>query len=438
MPDAKERKDTTPATALAPQERLSTAQRLAFWGSFGGWAMDGFNWTIFALILAPAMDRLLPAIGTAATPANVAWYGEISAAMFLAGWGLAVVWGPIADRFGRKPTMVASILVYGLFTGLAGLATNVWEWDIFRLLAAVGIGGEWAMAGTLLSEVMPENRRARFGGLMHSAAYWGVLLVSLVYLLFGTALGWRGLLLIGVLPALAVFLIRRGTPEPERWREAGSRTRGSLWQPLREVFGARYRTRTIGNLLMLVVCVLGLWAGSTYVPTAVTDLGKLHKYSAADNVHLAAAASMVVAAFTVAGCFAIPWLAARLGRRRALQITFVLMIVGITGSYGIAYPQHSIPLLFTFLPALGLGGASFAIFTIWLPEQYPTRMRATAFAVNTTLSRWAAAGGTFLIGYGIHSSGSLTIPLTATAAVFAVGLGLVTLAPETNGQTLPD
>lgn len=400
--------------------------------------MDGFNWTIFALILAPAMARLLPAIGTAATPANVAWYGEISAAMFLAGWGLAFVWGPIADRFGRKPTMMVSILIYGLFTGLAGLATNVWEWDVFRLLAAVGIGGEWAMAGTLLSEVMPENRRARFGGLMHSAAYWGVLLVSLIYLLFGTALGWRGLLFIGVLPALVVFFIRRGTPEPERWREAGTRTRGSLWQPLGEVFGGIYRARTIGNLLMLIVCVLGLWAGSTYVPTAMTNLAELHKYSASDKVHLAAAGSMVVAAFTVAGCFAVPWFAARLGRRRTLQITFLLMIIGIVGSYGIAYPQHSIPLLFAFLPALGLGGASFAIFTIWLPEQYPTRMRATAFAVNTTLSRWAAAAGTFLIGYGIHASGSLTIPLTATAAVFVIGLGLVVLAPETNGQALPE
>lgn len=400
--------------------------------------MDGFNWTIFGLILAPAMARLLPAAGIADTPDNVAWYGEISAAMFLGGWGLAFMWGPIADRFGRKPAMMASILMYGIFTALAGLATNLWEWNIFRLLAAVGVGGEWAMAGTLLSEVMPEHRRARLGGLMHSAAYWGVLLVSVIYLLFGTALGWRGLLIVGVLPALAVFVIRRGTPEPERWQRAEARTRGSLWQPLREVFGGSYTARTVGNLLLLVVCVIGLWAGSTYVPTAMTNLAKLHKYGSSATVHLAAAASMTVAAFTVIGCFAVPWLTARFGRRRALQATFLLMIVGIVGTYGIAYPQHSVPLFFAFLPLLGLGGANFAIFTIWLPEQYPTRMRATAFAVNTTLSRWVAAGGTFLIGYGIHASHSLTIPLTATAAVFAVGLFLVTLAPETNGQALPE
>jgi MFS family permease len=147
---------------------------------------------------------------------------------------------------------------------------------------------------------------------------------------------------------------------------------------------------------------------------------------------------MTVAAFTVAGCFAVPWLTTRLGRRRALQVTFLLMIIGTAGSYGVAYPTHSIPLFFVFLPLLGLGGANFAIFTIWLPEQYPTRMRATAFAINTTLSRWVAAGGTFLIGFGIHASHSLTVPLSATAAVFVVGLFLVTLAPETSGQTLPE
>ena len=89
-------------------------------------------------------------------------------------------------------------------------------------------------------------------------------------------------------------------------------------------------------------------------------------------------------------------------------------------------------------PILGLGGANFAVFTIWLPEQYPTRMRATAFAFTTTLSRWFAAVGTFLIGYGIHATGSLAIPISLTAVVFLLGIAMVRLAPETRGQALPD
>jgi len=418
-------------------ERLTSAQRNAFWGSFGGWALDGFNWQIFALVLAPTMAELLPKVGVPATDANVAWYGEISAAIFLGGWGFAFIWGPIADRFGRKPTMMASILMYGVFTAAAGLSTNVWEWDAFRFLAAVGIGGEWAMAGTLLAEIVPEARRARFGGLMHSAAYWGVLVVSAIYLLFGTALGWRGMLIIGLIPALAVYVVRRTMPEPERWQHVAAASNGGLLRPLAEVFSSEYRKRTIVNLLLLVACVIGLWAGTTYVPTAMHDLAVRAGYSASAVVHASSAASMLVAAFTVIGCFAVPWLANRIGRRGTLAIMFALMIAGTLGTYAIAYPAHSVGAFFAFLPLLGLGGASFAVFTIWLPEQYPTRMRATAFAVNTTLSRWVAAGGTFAIGWGIHASGGLAIPLSWTAAVFAAGIALVVTAPETRGQSLP-
>ncbi|MEU0964715.1 MFS transporter [Streptomyces sp. NPDC005917] len=429
---------SAPTTSHDRPERLSKAQRHAFWGSFGGWAMDGFNWTIFGLVLAPTMATLLPRAGIDPTPENIGWYGQISAALFLLGWGCSAIWGPIADRFGRKPAMMASILIYAVFTALAGIASNLWEWNAYRFLAAVGVGGEWAMAGTLLSEVMPERVRERFGGLMHSAAYFGVLAVSAVYLLAGPELGWRGMFLLGGIPALAVFLIRRTTPEPERWQEtAGARLQRSFWQPVIEVLTPPYRARTLGNLLLLVVCVIGLWAGSTYVPTAMNNLSVDAGYAHTTTIRLAGISSMTVAAFTILGCFAVPRMAARLGRRGTLATAFGLMIVGTVGAYGVAYPLHSIALTFVFLPVLGLGGASFAVFTIWLPEQYPTRMRATAFALTTTVSRWVAAAGTFLIGYGIHATGSLTLPLSLTAVVFAIGIGLVRLAPETRDQALP-
>ncbi|MER6126038.1 MFS transporter [Streptomyces sp. NPDC001795] len=426
---------TTTTSAATVPERLTKAQRHASWGSFGGWAMDGFNWTIFGLVLAPTMTELLPRAGIKVTPDNIGWYGQISAALFLLGWGCSFIWGPIADRFGRKPAMMASILMYGVFTALAGISTNLWQWNAFRFLAAIGVGGEWAMAGTLLSEVMPERVRERFGGLMHFAAYFGVLAV---YPLFGPERGWRGMFFIGGFPALAVFLIRRSTPEPERWKDKSHAAERSFWQPVVEILTPPYRGRTIGNLLLLVVCVIGLWAGSTYVPTAMNNLSAQAGYGHDTTVHLASLSSMTVGAFTILGCFAVPRLAGRLGRRGALATLFGLMIVGTVGAYGVAFPMSSIGLPFVFLPVLGLGGASFAVFTIWLPEQYPTRMRATAFAFTTTFSRWFAAAGTFLIGYGIHAAGSLTLPLSLTAVVFVVGMGLVRLAPETRGQALPD
>jgi MFS family permease len=429
--------EVRPAQAGA-STRLTPAQRNAFLGSFGGWAMDGYNWTIFGLVLAPAMAVLLPSSGIADTPKNVGYYGQISAAIFLLGWGCSFIWGPIADRFGRKPAMIGSILTYAVFTGLAGLATNVWEWNAFRFLCAVGVGGEWAMAGTLVAETVPEKVRERFGGFMHSAAYVGVLLASVVYLAAGELLGWRGMFFIGLLPALFVFVIRRNTEEPEQWRKGAPTERtGSLFSPIAEILRPPYRSRTIVNLVLLVVCVIGLWAGSTYVPTAVTDLAKHAGYAKADTVHLASLGSCVVAVFTVLGCCVVPAMVKRMGRRNALALLYILMVIGTAGAYGFAYAAHNIPGFFAFLPLLGFGGASFAVFTIWLPEQYPTKVRATAFAFTTTMSRWVAAGGTFLIGFGIHRTGSLSVPLALTAVPFLVGLAVVRLAPETKGGTLP-
>ncbi len=425
--------------SVVVRERLAGPQRAAFWGSFGGWAMDGYNWTIFGLVLAPTMAVLLPASGYADTPANVGWFGQLSAAIFLLGWGCSFVWGPIADRFGRRPAMIGSILTYAVFTALAGLATNVWEWNVFRFLCAVGVGGEWAMAGTLVAESVPERVRERLGGFLHSAAYVGVLGASVLYLVAGGVLGWRGMFVLGLLPALLVLVIRRRMVEPSRWeRSGGQRTRTPLWTPMVAILRPPYRRRTVVNLLLLVVCVIGLWAGATYVPTAMTGLAQQAGFGKGGVIRMASLASGIIAVCTILGCWAVPWLIGRMGRRWALAGLFGLMIVGTVGAYGLAYPAGSIGGFLAFLPLLGFGGASFAVFTVWLPEQYPTTVRATAFAVTTTLSRWVAAAGTFAVGYAIHASGSLALPLASTAIPFVVGIVLVRMAVETRGQPLPD
>ncbi|MGW4125984.1 MFS transporter [Nocardia sp. NPDC004711] len=419
--------------------RMTPQQRNAFWGSFGGWAMDGFTLATFGLVLAPTLRDLLPRSGVAATTANIGFYGQLSGALFLLGWGCSFVWGPIADRFGRRPAMIGSILMFSIFTALAGLSTNVWQWSAFRFLCAIGIGGEWAMAGTVVAESVPERIRVKLGGVLHSANYVGQLLTALVYLAFGEQLGWRGLFLLGVLPALLVLFIRRKTQEPARWTAtARSENRPSLLAPLRAILAAQFRRRTIGNLLLLVVCVIGLWATTTYVPTAVTDITRAAGMSHASQTRLASLSAALTVVFTTLGCLATPLLVDRLGRRKTLGAFYCLMIVGILGVYGLAYPLSNLALMFAFLPVLGFGGANFAVFTIWLPEQYPTAIRATAFAFTTTISRWFAAGGTLLLAVCIRAAGSLSLPLAATAAAFVVGLLLLRLAPETRNQTLPE
>lgn len=114
------------------------------------------------------------------------------------------------------------------------------------------------------------------------------------------------------------------------------------------------------------------------------------------------------------------------------------MIVGIAGGFGWGYYAGSMLAFFAFIPILGIGGGNFAVFTVWLPEQYPTEIRATAFAFCTTMSRFVAAAGTFLVGYAIAEAGTIGWPLAFTAVPFVFGLWLAYLAPETTGEVLPD
>src|SRR5271166_5081831 len=136
----------------ATHTKLNRSQITGFWGAWAGWTLDGMDSVIYALVLSPALTELLPKSGIKATPAAVASTGSILFALFLVGWGLSLVWGPIADRFGRTRVLAATIFVYAIFTGAAALSQSVWQLALFRLLAGIGIGGEWALAGTYVAE----------------------------------------------------------------------------------------------------------------------------------------------------------------------------------------------------------------------------------------------------------------------------------------------
>ena len=133
--------------------------------------MDGMDSFIYSLVLVPALKELLPKSGIAATTANVGYYGGLLFALFMVGWGVALFWGPIADRFGRVRTMMLSISCFSLFTLLAAFSTGVWSLAVLRFLAGVGIGGEWAVGASLVSEDWPEERRTMGAAWMHTGYY---------------------------------------------------------------------------------------------------------------------------------------------------------------------------------------------------------------------------------------------------------------------------
>ncbi|HVB34309.1 MAG TPA: MFS transporter [Patescibacteria group bacterium] len=428
----------TQAEVTSAKIRISANQWKGFIGAFGGWALDGFNQSIFGLVLAPAMTELLPKSGYPATPQMIGYFGQLGVAIFLAGWGCSFVWGPVADRKGRVPALMYSVLVYAIFTCLAGFSQNIWELFLFRFMAAVGIGGEWAMAGTLVAETMPEQKRPFFGGLLHSGVFVGLMLGAVVNYVIGIRLGWRWMFFLGLIPALFVLYIRSQTKEPERWvRVSGEAHKTPYWAFLVKILRPPYRRRTWINVVLLFIALTGFWAGSQYLGAAIVNLGAQQGMGKAAALHLASLGLGLLSVLSIAGCLLVPWLGQWLGRRSTLALMFALMFVGIAGGYGWGYYAHSTMAFFAFIPVLGLANADFAVFTLWLPEQYNTDVRATAFAFCTTMSRFIAAAGTFLVGYAISQAHTIGYPLALTALPFLLGIWLCYLAPETRGQTLP-
>jgi MFS family permease len=421
--------------------RLTRNQVWGFGAAWGGWALDGMDSFIYALVLVPALHDLLPRSGISSDAANTGFYGGLLFALFLIGWGLALVWGPIADRFGRVRTLMLTIICYSTFTFLGALATNVWQLAAFRLLAGVGIGGEWSMGGTFVAEEWPEARRKMGAGLMHTGYYFGIFLAAIANSTIGAHYGWRAMFALGGTPALLVAFIRYGVTEPKRWRKKVAQVGEQLTmrRAFFALFSPEYRRRTVLNSVYLLVSITGLWAGSVYVPASVTFLAARSGFAPVQGTRLASYGTMLLSVGTIMGCVVLPPLAEKLGRRLTLAIYFGLMFIFISFGFGyVFYLQEGA--LFWFMICLfflGVGGANFAMYTLWLPEQYPTECRASAFAFSTSVGRFAGAGITFLVGAGVAHFHTIGTPVALTSLAFLVGLLLLPFGKETKGEPLP-
>jgi MFS family permease len=428
---------------VASEAPLNRNQIRGFWAAWGGWALDGMDSFIYALVLVPSLRDLLPRSGIPATKGTIGFYGGLLFALFLVGWGLAFLWGPVGDKFGRVRTLMITIVWYSVFTFLSALVTNVGQLAVLRLLAGIGIGGEWAMGGTFVAEEWPENRRQAGAGYMHTGYYVGIFLAALANYAIGGRFGhngWRVMFAVGGLPALLLAAVRHGVTEPSRWKEKeGVVHSWAIWRPFAALFSRELRRRTVLNALFMLASICGLWAGTVYVPSAATILAEAAGRIGPAAAQLASRATMLVALTTILGCLLMPWLAERLGRRGALAFYFTLMLIFIALTFGKIFYMGAaaLPWFFVCLFFLGLGGANFAVYTLWLPEQYPTECRASAFAFSTSIARFGGAAITFLVGAGVQHYGSLGVPVAMTALAFAVGLLLIPFGVETRGQVLP-
>jgi MFS family permease len=414
-------------------------QWLVLFVAWLGWVFDSMDSTIYALVLEPALHDLLRAPdGGPVSTAVIGWYGGIIFSIFLIGWAIGgVLFGLLADYYGRTRALVFTILIYAVFTGLAALSQTWWQLALFRFLTALGIGGEWAAGATLVAEVWPEDKRTKAAGLLQSAWAAGFFVAAVLNLLLRDC-GWRPIFAIGVVPAMVALLVRRWVREPERWvkaRAAEQQAGGTRPLKLMELFAPGLRRATLVGSGLAFVAVFGLWGATNWTPTLIRALPDLHGLTASQLTSRVSYAIMILNVGALAGYLSFGPLADRVGRRRV----FALMCVGSLVMLPVTFlTPRTYTHVLLLLPLLGFfNNGIFSGFPIYLPELYPTRIRATAAGFCFNIGRVLAATGPFVTGYLVVALGSFGLAASAVAVVYIVGLLILPFAPETKGQSLP-
>ncbi len=401
-----------------------------------GWVFDSMDSTIYALVLSPALHDVLARHGAAPPEAAaIGWYGGIIFSIFLVGWAVGgVLFGLLADRIGRTRTLVITILIYAVFTGLAALSATWWQLAIYRFLTALGIGGEWAAGAALVAEVWPEEKRSRAAGILQSAWAAGFFLAAAVNLLLREH-GWRVMFLVGTAPALVALIVRLGVREPERWVRARATAPSGL-RGLAELFSPATRRATWVGSGLAFVAVFGLWGATNWTPTLVRALPEIQRLDPPTQTLKASLATMMLNAGAILGYLSFGPLAERLGRRAAFAIMCAgsLVMLPVTFLAPAAYTR-----VLALMPVLGFfNNGLFSGFPIYLPELYPTRIRATGAGFCFNVGRVLASAGPFLTGLLVTTLGSFGRAASAVAAIYLVGLAILPFAPETRGRALPE
>ena len=385
-----------------------------------GWLFDGLDMHLYVLVAGPFVAELLGA--ASAKDPEVGYYSSWIQAAFLIGWALGGgFFGLIADRIGRSRALMLTILTYALFTGLSFFAQTWWHLLILRFLAALGIGGEWAVGASLLSETWPRRWRPWMAAVLQTGVNLGVILASLAnFALAGFP--YRTVFLVGVLPAFLVLWIRRSVPEPEEWQSA--RRQSAETRPkFADLFRGPVRRTT---LLTLVVCALALtghWAFLFWYLQQLRNLPDLATWNDVEVGRLVSKMVWLVMVASIVGNFLAAYLARRLKYRRAIALLCLAYFLAMLHTYGV--PREHTDLWFG-VAAIGLCQGVFALFTMYLPPLFPTLLRTTGAGFCYNFGRIVAGLGTVFFGlfsqvgdyrHALLYAGFLFIPAAAVAWV---------------------
>lgn len=430
---------------------LTRYQWLVLFAAWLGWGFDLFDSILFNFVAPNCVPTLLGlAIGSPeAKQATLFWTGILTS-LLLIGWAAGgVLFGYVGDRIGRTRTMLLTMLMYALGTAACAFAPNIWVLMAFRVVASLGIGGEWAAGAAMVAEVMPEKRRVEAGALLYTSAVFGTTLATFLNLQIAghwladrPEVSWRYVFLCGLIPAFIAFGVRLFVKEPERWARVAAT---SAPPRLAELFSPAMRRLTLSGFLMALIALIAWWTCNAFLPVFATGLAQTEGarlgLDRAATLHLVESwkfnATMVFNLGGLIGTLLTIPAAKHLGRRPMFAIYFAVATAAIFLTFGADLPPQ-LRLYCYFLIGLSVFGV-FGSFTYYLPELFPTRLRATGAGFCYNIGRVIAAIGPFLVGLLASkvASGAIGV-LFWIGLVPLAGLLLMPLVVETRGRALAD
>jgi MFS family permease len=347
---------------------------------------------------------------------QVGHYSSIIQGAFMLGWALGGgLFGRIGDRLGRSRTLCLTILTYAAFTGLSAVAQNWWQLCLFRFLSALGIGGEWAVGASLLSETWPRRWRPWIAAVLQTGVNVGVLLAVLAHFLMSglVATQPRWLFVVGILPALLVLWIRRAVPETEEWRAAKEKVHQQ--EPtIRDLFHGPVRRTTF---LVIAVCALGLtghWAFMFWNQIQFKNLPDVIGLGDQAKGDWGRRVLYLTIVSSILGNFVAAWFARRFGYRRVIAVMSIGYFLGMMGCYLVERPHQQ---LYYLLAVPGFFQGLFALYTMYLPPLFPTLLRTTGAGFCYNIGRSVSAVG--VVFFGLFSQvGDYRVTLIIAGTLF--------------------
>ncbi len=396
-----------------------------------GWGFDVFDGLLFNYVAPNCVPTLLglPIGSPQAAKAALHWNGILSS-ILLIGWGIGgILFGKVADRLGRTRTLLLTMLLYALGTSLCAAAPNLWALIAFRVIASLGIGGEWAAGAAMVAEVVPEKRRVEAGALLYTSAPAGLFLATFanyqiagVFFKGSPETSWRYVFLCGLIPAVVAFAVRSFVREPERWKQAAP---SGPPPRIRELFGPDLARYTLSGFSMAVIALIAWWSCNVFIPLVSTGLARgtaaMNGLDRAGTLALvenwkAMATNMFNLGGLIGTLLTIP-AAKVMGRRAMFGIYYFLSGVAVLVTFGLDLPPE-VRLRMYFLIGLTVFGV-FGSFTFYLPELFPTRLRGTGAGFCYNVGRFIASIGPFLVGV-VAARGTDSLR-TAMHALFWIG-----------------